>query len=401
MRYLDTLPPSSDQDLVLMVDGYDVVFQLPADVLIQRYFAVTAAADAALATRFGEDYLRATPEESRPRATVLFGPEKLCYPPNEARSGCWAVPTNTGLAPDAYGPDDGSIEHMLNRWLNSGTVIGPVRDMKKVFNGTLKRIQDFYNPEDDWSKDSDQKYMSDLWGDQEYFRSVKELQLNNHTGTVLPGVGSTKAVPTRELGQETEYHIGIDYKGELFQTRAVFEHALDLVPFNNTDSQGALSSWVTRNVTDHTDFKPYSVPLPANVILSLKRLLMSISQTLKAKPADMVPQLPLNMNVVTRKVHAIFHCTGPKEYLDDLWPKMWFYPYLRSLLDVAIRSQRTGRRISDTPIDGRKWISAHPPSTNAGNNDVNALGAWADLEGEWLEWGPLCGQYNHEIFGDQ
>ena len=41
LRYLDNLSSASDDDLVLMIDGYDVVFQLPADVLIQRYFAVT------------------------------------------------------------------------------------------------------------------------------------------------------------------------------------------------------------------------------------------------------------------------------------------------------------------------------------------------------------------------
>lgn len=89
LQWLEDQPEYHDDQLVLLVDAYggfnyfseggdvdshmdgDVWFQLPMDVLLQRYNAVTERANKDLMTRMGEAY-----EAEEVRQTILFGASK-------------------------------------------------------------------------------------------------------------------------------------------------------------------------------------------------------------------------------------------------------------------------------------------------------------------------------------
>jgi hypothetical protein len=58
LEYLRGLPPRNDKDLVLVVDGYDVWFQLRPEVLIQRYFEINAQRSAYFARKFRGDVVK-------------------------------------------------------------------------------------------------------------------------------------------------------------------------------------------------------------------------------------------------------------------------------------------------------------------------------------------------------
>jgi hypothetical protein len=407
LRYLDNLSSASDGDLVLMIDGYDVVFQLPADVLIQRYFAVTNAANAKIAARFGEDSIEALSGANSPRQTILFGPEKICYPLDWSRPGCWAIPDDLDIPEGAFGPDNDELSHNQPRWLNSGTIMGPVGDMRKLFAATLKRINETYDPAHEYS-DSDQRYLSDVWGEQEYWRSVARHELYFHDGanatdrTPAGDPGETaRIIPTRVRGQQTEFHIGIDYRSELFQTRVGSDHVIEHVAFDRPirDRTG-LSTFVTNNTIESPHFKPYHIILPENVVFSVSRLLDGISHVLEGRPQDLITSIRFGTNFVTKSVYGMFHCIGEKTYLDDLWYRLWFQQYGQPLFEAAVRSVKEGKKISDTPIDGRKWEVAHGyPKTP--ETDLQAGGVWADFDGEWLSWGELCGPFEGDLFGDR
>lgn len=399
MLYLESLPTSSDDDLVLMIDGLDVTFQIPPDVLIQRYFAINKAASTRIAARFGDDYIDSLSPEEAPRQTIIFGPEKVCYPFDWARVGCWATPQNIGIPSGAFGPYDGQLSHNLPRWLNSGTIMGPVGDMRRLFAATMERIKDFYDPNDAFS-DSDQKYMSDVWGVQEYYRSMKELEHFFH-GDVdpkdVPTGGPESVVPPYIRDQTKELHIGVDYRSGLFQTNAGSEQVVEFLTYNETGASNTTSAaLVTRNISESPNFKPFKIPLPANVAQSISALLQSIAHAVDAIPS--VSELRLGTNIVTNNIYGMYHWTGDKDDMDTLWDQMWFYPYVQPLFDAAVTAMKAGQPIG--VADGRTWVSAHNIAPNSTKVEgTGAAGAWADIDGGWLGWDELCGNYEVEVFG--
>lgn len=89
LQWLEDQPEEHNDDLVLLVDSYgsfnyfsdngdvdahmdgDVWFQLPIEVLLQRYNAVTERANKDLMTRMGKAY-----EAEEIRQSILFGASK-------------------------------------------------------------------------------------------------------------------------------------------------------------------------------------------------------------------------------------------------------------------------------------------------------------------------------------
>ncbi|KAK3081168.1 hypothetical protein LTS18_009507 [Coniosporium uncinatum] len=75
LEYLNSLGPDQDDELVLMIDGYDIWFQLPFDVMIRTYYRAKERADARLRSRLG----RAADIEGI-RQDIIFGAGKRCAP---------------------------------------------------------------------------------------------------------------------------------------------------------------------------------------------------------------------------------------------------------------------------------------------------------------------------------
>lgn len=87
--YLHSVGGASD-NLVIIVDGFDVLVQLPSEVMIQRYFTLMAEADQRLADQRGIT----VKELHRPgvRQTLLWGTDKGCWSESETDPWCWLVP---------------------------------------------------------------------------------------------------------------------------------------------------------------------------------------------------------------------------------------------------------------------------------------------------------------------
>ncbi|KAJ5910871.1 uncharacterized protein N7473_000174 [Penicillium subrubescens] len=399
MQYLDSLPASSDDDLVLMIDAYDVVFQIPPDVLIERYFAITKAASARLASRYGVNSSESLAADDAPRQTILFGPEKVCYPVDWSRVGCWAVPQDIGIPRGAFGPDDGQLQHNLPRWLNSGTIMGPAKDMRLMFAATLDRIVKHYDPNHEYS-DSDQMYISDVWGVQEFARSMRELRQYFH-GDINPNAAfptnEEKVVPNLEPDQRTEYHIGIDHRSELFQTRAGSDYVLEMLTFNETTDVNGTTTFatVTQNIAESPNFTPYEIYLPSNLASSITRILRLVEPAVGVVPN--VTDIALETNIVTKNIYGMFHSTGGKDWIDQLWTKLWFFPYVRPLFEAMVPALQAGWPIA--VADGRTWVPSHTLSANSSViQGINATGVWKDIDDGWLSWQELCGAFHAEVF---
>lgn len=77
LKYLDRLESSVEyaEDLVLIVDGYDLWLQLGPEVLLRRYYELNAAANARLIETYGEKAVIANDI----RQTIVFGPDKVSF----------------------------------------------------------------------------------------------------------------------------------------------------------------------------------------------------------------------------------------------------------------------------------------------------------------------------------
>lgn len=391
--YLNSLGPEEDDDLVVIVDGYDVIIQLPPEIMIQRYFDIINKANARIAKRFGISV-----SEARTRGfydTVIWGPDKICWPFDWAEPRCWAVPASN-LPPDAFGPEAGNGDMFYNdpRWLNSGTVIGPVDDVRALVAATLEEINATYSTEYYYSE-SDQYYISNIWGRQEYFRSLEA-----NKGEEVQGGPEDRRLPTTRTGdQQIEYHIGIDYESALFQTKAGYEPFFGYLQFNTS----GLNANMDIDIFEEGEtFAPYNIEMPADVYAALERLFNSFADPQSQTTTyEWIRTIKLNVNYVTRHIFTLWHCTGPKDPIVDEYPKMWFFPYAKSLIKAAVKALRGDELLMDHLVDGRKWAPKNRyPDTETMSDELG--GAWTDLDGgQFIEWHDLCGQDAPQLFGNE
>jgi hypothetical protein len=387
-RYLDGLPKVDDDDLVAIVDGYDIIMQLPADIMIERYFQMRDKADARLAERFG-----VTVAEARKlglRQTIFWGPDKICWPIDKNEPRCWAVP-ESGLPSDAFGPNTGNGKMLYNdpRWLNSGTVIAPVADMRKYIDATMVEIDETYDA-DFANRESDQYYLANVWGRQEYFRS---LQVN--AGQEVEGPEAKKLPAEKDV---TEYHISIDYESMLFQTKAGYEPFFGYLEFN----QSGLNAVVEHNFTESDHFEPFEIQMPASVVASMTRIFEGIAHMLPGVHAgDWIRDLKLGANFITQHIYVLWHCTGPKEWIASEYERLWFYPYAAPLIKAAVKASQEESLLTEAIIDGRRWATkmAYP---DAKEIPEPLGGAWTDLNGtSFVSWSDMCSEHAGILFGGQ
>lgn len=164
LRYLNKLDDQYADDLVLIVDGYDVLFQLRPDVLIKRYYNVIHAANKRLVDRVRYD----TAVKHNLYQSIIVGPDKICWPEDPRRAAAWAVPDST-LPRYAFGPstDNGRWrDYNRPRWLNSGTILGPLADVRRLLSTTQMEIQR------NGTVVSEQWHMQNIWARQEYARTL-------------------------------------------------------------------------------------------------------------------------------------------------------------------------------------------------------------------------------------
>lgn len=401
-RYLDRLSPDEDEDLVLIVDGYDVVMQLPPDVMIRRYFQVRDAEDSRNAKRFG---LSVPQLKARGLATTLFfGADKICWPVDWRAPRCWAVPESP-MPGKAFGDktNNGDMNYLIPRWLNSGTLMGPAADMREYVAATLYEILNSYDEKYAHSE-SDQFYLANVWGRQEYFRSRRLLEDGDGKKDVEGGPSDRELPRVYDRTEPVEFHVGVDYESVLFQTKAGYEQWNDWVSYDSSLAAGPEdlpSTTVDRDLKDEgPSFQPYTIPLPADVESSLRALYASISGP-SADTSTWIRRVKLGTNFITRQVWGLWHVTGDKTPLEDQFTKFWFYPHARSLLKAGVEAMQTADVISETAIGGKRWVhkSTYP---ERGELRDELGGAWSDEDGgRWLDFGSLCKEWEGDVLGGE
>lgn len=196
IEYIDHQGTANDEDLVLIMDGYDTWFQLPSEVLVDRYYEILDQADARLVDRLGVKAMRQVRKEKIGNAVssrIVFGAGKRCAPNQIQTMACYAVPPSP-LPEDLYGGNTDTPAgynqwtSYRQRYLEAGMMMGPIGEMRRMFSRAGEMIdgpeklwqtpgRTTIDPMDDGSKSSkyfyhgsDQSIFAKIFGRQEYIR---------------------------------------------------------------------------------------------------------------------------------------------------------------------------------------------------------------------------------------
>lgn len=407
-RYLHQFKEQGDEhDIVLVMDGFDVLAQAPAEHMIEQYFRVIADKDQKLADRFGISV-----EEAHARGirqTLLWGTDKGCFPSRRDEPQCWMIP-DSDLDRYLFGPktmrDGGKdLPFTDSKFLNSGTVMGPLGDLRLLLDDVLSFINATW-AEDNQYRNSDQLYISKTYARQEYYRlmDLTSGQYKGPDGLRMPDL--SKYDPPQH-----EFHVTVDFDATFTMTQCHNERFIRKLSYNGIGNKAHIADdWMEEGDL----FRPYDIQLPSSLFLGLERLRNAFSgkepQDRAADARKWIQNLHLGTNVATKKQYAFYHNTCSKKDFVKRYQESWFYPDIRPLLRAGASAIRAGEYINERPIDGRMWkaVTSYPVPETEGEDGGAVDGASVDEYGgiftdfageEFVPFSEFCQESISEIIG--
>lgn len=402
LQYLESLPQENENDLVFMMDAYDIQIQLPQATLVQRYYSSQQAAQ----DRLKESMGRRTASRHNMREKILFGAGKRCAPNQPHTIACYPLPESP-LPTDLYGANTDTVighNHWWSnrqRYLNSGYILGPAKDMKDAFREAWRRIEAHpeQDPQDDGSHGSDLMYhgsdqsiFAAMYGRQMWVREKLRLEdagrsgkarsgsiLGTRIDNILePSVSHEHFAPNMSGGsnwwQQYEYGIFLDFWSDIGHQTI------------NSEEDG---KWIT-----HSSEKSFAEQIgPRHQLDCPLRVPTELEEDV-AKAASAVEdsdmwgwnERPLYTHLCTGRVPLLVHMNGIKGHREEHWPLMWYQPRSRLLLNDLMAQRGAEAEARD--------YAAHKeaPATRG------PLGAWSDDE-QFRPWSQICGpEYHAELF---
>ncbi|KAH8173876.1 hypothetical protein LIA77_05295 [Sarocladium implicatum] len=368
-----------EDDLVLMVDAYDVWFQTPPEVLISRYHEQNREAR--------QRFLKEWPgrEKDMPMdQSIIISSQKKCFPASEDGYDvkCAEVP-DSPLRADLYGSMTDSSPRLFEKestrhhnvrpkYINSGAIIGPVGALRKFMRRSKDRMDEKVLNDERRFK-SDQGMMGEIWGEQEVYRTWlrdNAEKSNNQTNGF-------------ELGNDNfEYGVGLDYKQEICIPTVFAEEDGDILELDNKT--------FIKSRSQKLGIRPTRLQgLPKDLANSPNPL------ELLPKVKDVLgwEHMPVYADFFTASVPAMVHHNahhgGLKNRNHLWWDRMWYFPYLRDLVTTRLESTtlkplgqvtaRDGNKAVYYPVRGDKWKRLPRIFRSGKGLKGLGMGEWDDL----------------------
>ena len=279
LKYLQSVDASKDDELVVMIDAYgkvtaskqsatsetltmslDIWFQLRPETLISRYHAINDASNLRLRERLG----RAVDAEGLEQ-TIIFGAGKRCAPNQVHTVACYPIPVSP-LPDDLYGENTDTImgrnkyTSLRQRYLNSGYIIGPVKNMRRLFERAQQKVDETErhplwdngsNGADLMYHGSDQSIFNIILGEQEFQREAmrrRHRTLEDEEAGIAPTPPPTWIEGTliddmlnphfthepmeEKEGKPDEFGLGLDYFSELGQQTVNCEEDAEWITYS-------------------------------------------------------------------------------------------------------------------------------------------------------------------------
>ena len=459
LEHLNAMEPDQDNDLAMMIDAYDVWFQLPRSVLLERYRMVNAYADMRIVKQLGRTAVR----KENISQSIIFAAGKRCAPNQIHTIACYPIPASP-LPDDLYygntDTDIGLNEYFSHRqrWLNSGLIIGPVKKMRKMLtyaaeilaNGSANDPEDNgSHGSDNFYHGSDQSVFAKIWGEQEFQREVIRRQYEekrkplidhwlNKVGTIFTSTSfeggdddefndkypskSSKRLHRRGGGtidpgikpydplnppfthehidsmpdHPREFGIGVDHFSDLsHQTINSEGDARWLVHNNSLDDQ----------ITDRTRFDcKWRLPddLPSDLLSEPSaRVLKEVVLGGGGDSSDAVSEVvqwqdqSLYTHLCLGTVPVMIHHNGDKGAREHSWHKLWWQPHARKAMDLNWR----GAADVESELNALSWAE-HLRAPSAGKGAAWG-GAWDKGKEQFMDFSELCQKdYERDLVRD-
>jgi hypothetical protein len=334
----------AEDDLVLMVDAYDVWFQLPPVALLRRYHETNQQANARLAHQWGSD-------NGMPwRQTIVASSQERCFPDNgrPAELHCDAIPESP-MREDLYGdntddPWDITYHHTRPRFANSGTIMGPVGDMRRL----LRRLSDkaARAKAAGLTVYSDQGLLGEVFGEQSVWRNLREQWQREPVG-----------VPEEVLvmmQDAWEFHLGVDYNQGLYVSTFYQKHDGHIMRLNDTDA--------IQRTSKSLDISPTRVEGIPDDLRGIPNPLLKLGEDVFSEEELDWSAMPLYVDFYTAAVPVILHHNGAKKRRTTWWNQTWFFSHLRDLVEHHIQPGELEPLARVPSTDGE--LVYWPPSSN-------------------------------------
>ncbi|OJD38998.1 uncharacterized protein BKCO1_3000279 [Diplodia corticola] len=454
-----------DEDLVLIVDGYRSWFQLPASVLVQQYQAVLDEVNDRLGTKYGTVKPLGGSRDARPlfRQSVLWAADEHCWPVLHGDVACSAVPESPFFwdhSPYANASEEASAYNP--KFVNSGTVIGPAKDLRAIFKALMHRSATPYGHLDL------QHTLQTLYSEQEQARELIRRYNLGMTGRMREwwyGLNPSER-PLRRTnititpGKSYEYSMGLDYNSTLFQSMSPphsFNGDIDFLKSDSQPRDSYDSAYTTVNPKTglRTSYSsnpgqkdpiplpdalldqpsPYTLPekdassaaIPARINTGL-----TITPELDdLPPAKSAPwsQLSLAHNMRARSVPATLYFpsfasissggsrlvratsdnssettdsgdSGDTLQFRDPRDQLWSSLWFQPHARALLRRymRQSTVKAYEDEADDSGEAAAHERWWRSDQRGGRG-GVWTESD-EWLAWGDVCAGFEDEVFGD-
>ncbi|PGG98772.1 hypothetical protein GX51_06631 [Blastomyces parvus] len=417
-NYLTKSTHMKDNDVILIIDGNDTWFQLPPEVMLQRFHDLLKRNNDKLRWRYGsvsgkvaKNGLKSTQRYSQ---RIVFAADKVCRPDRPYDASCFAVP-HSNLPPDIYGPLTDTAEDVAQnrpRWLNSGSLIGLVGDVKRLYERAAE-----INSKNIMLAD-EQEVLSRIFGEQEYTRELDRrftrpnwfIRMGELFG-ILQRIDISRIFVKLVPGRRYEFAIGLDYKSQLFFTMSPHsQHNLEWIHYNNISqaSSAQLRHGVPREARLNLPAdiakceNPFTPPHPLDT--QVPPPYNASVDYLPSPQNESWHTVPLATDVHSTSIPALLHTNitiptnsdpPPQPDFDPdplhlWWRHMWFQPWSRALLRKSLRAPRAAFAGHAALRDG---------GADAWDMRGGQGGVWTGND-EWIDWVGVCKGSEELVFGN-
>lgn len=388
-QYLQDRRVANENDYVLIIDGADSWFQLPPDLMVERYEKSLQVLDNWYAPG------NKIKDAAAHRHSILFAPSASCSSimyRGASDTGCKHSPgpPPAHLYEEAFG---NTVFATKAAYLHAGALIGTFSSTRNFYSRAASRLQ-----REDGAATTSANLLTELLGEQEYARQMAKQALEASADDLLDWIQSKIVDGFRKPKNRSdeyrffpegkyEFGLGLDFISSLFHVRDRGKSKIDFRRHNDSKVQGQIgkhhqSSYISLPL----DIASSSSPLPSTNVLS------SFNKTLNILPGNLSwHDLSLASNSKLPSVPVLLQLSGEKRHnIEHMWRKMWFFPWARALLRNAYRS--TG--------DSTAAHVAAPDTKLEGHTKYGSGGAWT-YTGEWKSWEQMCSGFDDELFGDR
>ncbi|KAK2029827.1 hypothetical protein LX32DRAFT_587975 [Colletotrichum zoysiae] len=403
---------SADNDVALLVDAYDIWFQLPPSALLERFHMLNFEADKRVQSSWMESGYNPQFPIAAPKQNIVITTAKDCQPGTESGSHPnyphWPA---SPLPPDIYGEETDNVDYSADsarryrrvrpRCVNSGMIMGKVGPLRAALRRCRDKIAAVSRKGLQlWS---DQALIAEVVGEQEMWREWVRFAMSSvnqqAVGSVKELSWEVQKVAEAALdGQSFEFGLGLDYT---FST---------MPPTCSAEEDGYFVRWSDREAVQRASVK---AGVPGRVrVPEMPQCLGGSDGPLPGSElswADVPLYTDFFFGNAPVAIHHNAYISGLKAWrLENWWNMTWFYPYLRDLVTIRLRQQENTKLLARITggATGENEIVYWAPSEETGRTTIKSF-RWSNngAETTLMDWESVCqnGQTKWQslIFGDE